>query len=211
MNAPRTNKTIPNPVIQILCCSVIGQYVKNIVVIPKEMRTIGMDKKSNELAFLEIFLLIIGSFIALLISSSLVHEITHGFFYWLGSVPIQDIHIGLCGINPCVYAPSYPIEPFHSIGNFSGGMVSAVFLIMCYWYAFHFTSVKSFLITGGVASFLASFQLISGLMEGFALSWYLDPRYDTQQTPIVLLGCSIALLLHGLVYIRLARRRSRKS
>ena len=140
--------------------------------------------------------------LGLVIATTIVHEVGHIVAALVMGVPMNEITIGLYGINPSVTIPERFAGSNLSIYYYSGGFTPALILIivyLLYWYR-RFKKEPSLLnwLMGLITITVAGFQIAQGYNEGrfhAAYIFFSGSLFNVLQIPI-LLGVLVAIGIH---------------
>jgi len=138
----------------------------------------------------------------LIVTVTIVHEIGHIAAALVIGVPLNEISIGLYGINPSVTIPERFAASNLSLLYYAGGFTPAIILIiiyLIYWYR-RFRRVPSKInwLMGLITITIAGFQLAQGYNEGrfhAAYIYYASSLFDILEVLICLVLIA-AILIH---------------
>ncbi|MFC2020720.1 hypothetical protein ACFLU1_02885 [Chloroflexota bacterium] len=156
------------------------------------------------------FLLYPGIFLALLVGSTIVHEIGHALAALINGVKPDELIIRWYGVGPGVTVPnSFPTENlpfFRYAGGITAGLVIFLLYVLFWVRPLHtrmaqvqWNGLKWWI--GEFLLFWAIFQLFNGYIEGARFEQYVTD--STALHPAFIIAIPTSLLLHtGVTFIR---------
>jgi len=143
--------------------------------------------------------------LGLVVVTTIVHEVGHFIAALVMGIPLNEIDIGLYGINPSVTIPERFASSNLSIFYYAGGLTTAGILIIVYlifWYR-KYKREPSLInwLMGLITITIAGFHLAQGYNEGrfHAAYIYYSQTLFNPLTIIICLSVIVFILLHFLI------------
>ncbi len=175
------------------------------------------NRNESPLSALGHYFLNFGVFLALGLSSVIVHEIGHAIAAIVKGVPLDNLAIGWYGLGPGVAVPSsFPpqyLPFFRYAGGLTAGLVCLLAYILLWVYPLHNRGTQKQWgnprwWTGEFLLFWAIFELSTGYIEGAQFEHYISASSILQLQLVFIIAIPISLIVHA--GVTLIQRKSPK-